>query len=190
MNVYWCGGEDIDFTLTGAAAGADGATFDSAWARASVNPGNGVTTWPLTNSISNPASFGNRSSFWVHASFYQASSNATTASSIVMALADSGGVARILVRGTGTNGQLKLSSRNAAGTITDFSGAVTASGAFSTSTLTKIDLFVNYSSSGQVTLYINGIAAADTGASINVTTDSCQSASKRDPPSAWKKDPS
>lgn len=178
MNVYFCGSEDIDFAFAGLAAGTTSPTsyFDTAFSRACAYPGgSGSTTWPLANSISNPVSFGNLSSFWAHAET-NFISNGTVSGDILIALADSGGVGRILVRGTGTAGQLKISSRNAAATITDFSGATTASGAYSAA-LTKLDLFCNYSSSGQVQLYINGVLAADTGASVNVTTDSATSLS-------------
>jgi hypothetical protein len=177
MNVYWCGCEDIDFALGGNGVGNNiTTTFDTAWSRANISTNAGSTTWPLTNYASNPASFGNISSFWVHDEMYF-TANTTSLGGILFALADSGGVARILIRGTGTAGQLKISSRNAAGTIADFAGASTASAAFASTTLTKVDLFVNYAVSGQVQLYINGVVAADTGAGVNVTTDSATSLS-------------
>ena len=175
--VYWVGNEDIDCLMTGNAIVVTTAgTFDPAWGRSNVSISTGSTTWPLTNAISNPVSFGNLSSFWVHESVYFAG-NATSSGGISAALADSSGVARLLVRGTGTAGQLKLSSRNAAGTIVDFAGATTASAAYASATLSKFDLFVNYSASGQFSLYINGVLAADTGAGVNVTTDSATSLS-------------
>ena len=178
MNVYWAGTEQLDFVLVGTAVATQTpGSYDTAWIRGNCAVNTGAAAWPMTNYFAPAASFGNLSSFWLHASFYITASNATTLNAIMMALADSGGVARILVRATGTAGQVKLSSRNAAGTITDFTGAVTAAGALPTAVLTKLDLFVNYSSSGQVTLFVNGALAADTGAGVNVTTDSATSLS-------------
>ena len=172
--VYWFGAEDIDFTLTGGPSWV-GSGYDGLWVRSGCSMSNASTTWPLIASINNPTSFGNQSSFWVHlACNFQTTAN--TLNAIWLALTDSSGVARILVRGTGTAGQVKISTRNAAGTITDLTGAVTASGAYA-GVLTKIDLFVNYSASGQVQLYFGGALVADTGAGVNVTTDSATSLS-------------
>jgi hypothetical protein len=171
MNVYFAGGEDIDFA--GAPAVIAGAPYsDTAWCRCAVGVATGSTTWPNAGSISNPASFGNLSSFWFHCGFYPPTS--TALNNIVIGFADSGGVGRLLIRATATIGQFKISSRNAAGTITDM---VTGSQAFSAQGLHKIDVFVNYSTSGQVQLYIDGVLNADTGAGVNVTTDSATSLS-------------
>lgn len=177
MNVYWGGTEDIDFA---AYAGAFATSYyDSAWSRTALGLSVGSTTWPIASFYSNLGSFGNLSSFWFHCSLSDEGSNATTANGIWLAFADSGGVGRILVRGTGTAGQVKISTRNAAGTITDLSGAISASGALPNVTTPpmKVDLFVNYAVSGQIQLYINGVLAADTGAGVNVTTDSATSLS-------------
>ena len=43
--------------------------------------------------------------------------------------------------------------------------------------INSVDLFVNYSTSGQVTLYINSTIVADTGPGVNVTTDGATSLS-------------
>ncbi len=171
MNVYFAGGEDVDFIVVGS-SGWIGADVRSGWARGSINfYADGTTTWPPSSYISNPASFGARSSLWLHSQLDLGLP--TTANCILAALADSGGVGRILVRGTGTNGQLKISTRNAAGTITDLVTATTNFAAM----LQSFDLFVNYSTSGQVQLYMNGALIADTGAGVNVTTDSATSLS-------------
>ena len=63
------------------------------------------------------------------------------------------GVSRIVLRQTGTYGQIKVSTRNAAGTITDLA---TASSNFSAAA--RNDQKVNYtcSSSGGIALYIDG----------------------------------
>src|ERR1035437_5064807 len=115
--------------------------------------------------------WGPSSSFWVHGQFGASNNNGTNSNGILLALADSGGVGRILVRGTGTAGQLKISTRNAAGTFVDLVTSV--AGAFpAAANPLAMDLFVNYAVSGQATLYWNGAVIADTGPAVNVTTDS------------------
>lgn len=70
---------------------------------------------------------------------------------------DASGVARLMLRGTG-GAAYKLSKRNAAGTITDI-GTFSAGDPYMPS-LTKVDLNINYSSSGSVALYLNGTLQA------------------------------
>jgi hypothetical protein len=182
--VYFAGGEDTSFTITGSpppvpitAAGY----FRVGFARLAMNMFGGsgaptTTAWPLATALVTPM-FGSISSFWVHGLNNTENSslvfvNFTTTAAIMLGLADSGGVGRILVRGTGTAGQLKISTRNAAGTIVDLvTSAAGAMPAAASGAPIKIDLFVNYAVSGQCTLYANGVIIADTGAGINVTTD-------------------
>jgi hypothetical protein len=78
------------------------------------------------------------------------------------------GVARILVLGTGTNGQLKVSKRNAAGTITDLATA-SANLTNCASTTVPIDIKIVYgcTSGDTILLYENGTQVVNfTGASI------------------------
>mgnify|MGYP003693715393 CR=1 FL=1 len=63
-------------------------------------------------------------------------------------------VSRIIVRQTATIGVLKVSQRNAAGTITDLA---TAGSAVTTGTNHQFDLKIDYSSSGGVDLYLDGV---------------------------------
>jgi hypothetical protein len=172
--IYFAGGEDIDFTLAGNAAGATGGAYDPVWSRSAVGASQGDAVWPIVNALSNPTSFGNLTNFWVHAS--ASTSTTFVANNIFLALADSGGVGRILIRVAATTGTIKISSRNAAGTITDFTGA-TSTAVIPLSALGKFDVFVNYSSSGRIQVYYNGTLIADTGAGVNVTTDSATSLS-------------
>jgi hypothetical protein len=182
MTLYFVGGEDSSFTFTGTVAVLTNSNvFRSAFSREAVGSAASspvTTAWPMGFSMATPQ-WGPVSSFWCHGQYAQNSpsfgnfSNATTASAILMALADSGGVGRILIRGTGTAGQVKISTRNAAGTIVDLvtsaAGAIPAPG---NGVPVTLDLFVNYAVSGQVTLYANGANIADTGPGVNVTTDS------------------
>lgn len=163
---YFAGTEDIDFTTTGSVSwNATSTLFRSGWTRiGSVILG--VAADPPTNRLTTPT-FTAASTLWVHGQFFEATSNATTANTQLFRLLD-GGTARLLVRGTGTAGQVKISTRNAAGTITDL--VTSSSGAWAGATITSFDLFINYAVSGRVTLYIGGTQVADF--SGDVTTNS------------------
>jgi hypothetical protein len=79
---------------------------------------------------------------------------ATTANQQAIIVRSPDGVSRIVVRGTGTNGTLKVSSRNAAGTITDLA---TATGVFPGTTLFSLDTRIDYSATGGVQMWISGV---------------------------------
>jgi hypothetical protein len=70
---------------------------------------------------------------------------------------DNSGNPTLIVSGTGTAGQLVISSRSAAGTFTNL---VTCSAAINVS-LTQLDLYINYGTSGEVTLYSNSAQVCD-----------------------------
>lgn len=91
-----------------------------------------------------------------------------------------GSTARLLVRGTGTSGQFKISKRTAAGAFTDL--ATSVAGAFNVlySTLYLLDFIVNYSTTGRATFYVNGVPIIDTGAGVDVTTDGAATLSAGD----------
>ena len=174
--VYWSGTEDIDVLITGPNAASANSGCDPQFVRCAVGSnGQGSVAVPLVSSVSNPLSFGNLSSFWYHANVIISGLN-TSANCNGFAFTDNAGVVRLLLRGTGTNGQWKLSTRNAASTITDVPGA-SAVIPFPANALFKIDMFVNYSTSGQFTLYCNGAVALDTGPGVNITTDGATSLS-------------
>ena len=166
--IYWAGGEDSSFVaLQGQTVTTSSGFFRAAYARSAVGIYNSGTTIPLTNYAQTPK-FGPASNFWVHGMTY---TNAVTAgaATILLAVADSSGVTRLLVSETGTIGQLQICTCNAAGTITSL--VTSLPDTLLADQLCSIDLFVNYGISGQVTCYYNGISVADTGASVNVTTD-------------------
>ena len=167
--IYWAGGEDSSFVaLQGQTVTTSSGFFRAAYARSAVGIYNSGTTIPLANYAQTPQ-FGPASTFWVHGMTYATSLGAPGIAIILLAVADSSGVTRLIVSETGTPGQLQICTRNAAGTITSL--ATSIPGALLVSQLCPIDLFVNYGTSGQVTLYYNGVSIADTGASVNVTTD-------------------
>jgi hypothetical protein len=75
----------------------------------------------------------------------------------MLRIMDSNGNPTLILRGTGTAGQITISSRTSAGVFTDL---VTCSSVVGTA-LTQLDLYVNYGTSGQVTLYANSVPACD-----------------------------
>lgn len=168
--IYFAGSEDSAFSsLINFGSNTSTNFYRSAFARAGVAQTNfGSSPYPPLAYAMTPL-FGPTSSFWIHA---QHNCVATTGNNnaCMLAALDSSGVGRILVLGTATVGQVKICTRNAAGTITTL--ATSAAGAVPQASLTSLDLFINYAVSGQVTLYISGVVIADTGPGVNVTTDS------------------
>jgi hypothetical protein len=169
--VYFAGGEDIDFTLVGSSGTSQsGGYFRSAFARGALCVSTGFiisTADPPSDRLTSPT-FSAISTFWAHAQFYASNSNTTNNNATLMRLLD-GGTARIVVRGTGTAGQVRLEKRNAAGTFTTL--ATSASGAMAASGIHSVDLSVSYGTSGRVILYVDGVSIADSGV-VDVTTDS------------------
>lgn len=178
MNVYWCGAEDVDFNLVGSGIGSSVAAIpDAAFQRGAAFAAVGTTAWPQVNYLSNPTSFGNLSTFWFHSWFIIPSSGAgVTLNAMPFIFTDAAGVGRLIIRTTAATGPLKISTRNAAGTITDLT-LVTNLSPMVQNVAGKIDIFVNYSTNGQVTIYWNGVVMTDTGPGVNVTTDSATSLS-------------
>jgi hypothetical protein len=179
FTLYFAGSEDISFTSIGAAQTAIGSSCGvsigcrSSFAHAAVQVGNGTSTSdPPANRLQTPT-FSSVSTLWIHANFWSYSSTTGTSGEQALLIRSPDGVARILLRQTGTSGTLKASKRNAAGTITDLA---TASGTFPASTNTSLDLEIVYgcTSSDQVVLYLAGTQVINyTGASI--CTDSATS---------------
>lgn len=172
--ILFASGEDTGFNLIvggsgGAAGESSGYASRSGYAR---NTTTTVAAYNATNVADPPASriqtptFTSVSSLWIHFQFETLDVNTTTTGQQALILRSPDGVARILLRQTGTTGQLKISKRNAAGTITDL---VTLTGTFSNTTLTAFDMQVVYgcTTGDSVTVYYNSTSAGSaTGASI------------------------
>lgn len=105
------------------------------------------------------------SSFWV--SFQYKSMVRPGNGTQVFVFRDGSGVSRLILRGTGGT-TYKLSKRSAVGTITDIGTFSAGDSLFSN--LTKVDINVNYSSSGSVALYYDGVLQSTV--SGNLLTDS------------------
>lgn len=158
FTLYYAGGEDTSVTFIGTAAVGDAACANgscrSTFARESLSAENSTTVAdPPANRIQVPT-FTAASSLWIHARFDPGLLSGSTANEQGLLVRSPDGVSRIVLRQTGTYGQIKVSTRNAAGTITDLA---TASSNFSAAAH-AMDLQVNYtcSSSGGIALYIDG----------------------------------
>jgi len=162
--LLYAGGEDIDFTCNGGGACnvSTGGSYRTGWARESYAAA-GTTSDPPTNRFATPT-FTANSTLWIHSQFCTlgflgggCANASTTSNAQMLRVFDSSGNPTLVVRGTGNNNQLKISSRTAAGAFTDL---VTCSSAFN-ATLTQLDLFINYGTSGEVTLYTNSVQVCD-----------------------------
>jgi len=160
--ILFAGGEDTEFSgvtssKRGSAGGETDGGYRSSFAREGLNvDGNGSTVAdPPTYMITSPTFTATSNPLWIHAQVYMANVGSTAGIQAVRVYSPDG-VARILLRQTATEGLLKVSTRNAAGTITDLA---TASSAISANTQTALDLMINYtcSSSGGVQLYVAGV---------------------------------
>jgi hypothetical protein len=170
MTILWAGGEDINFTLIGATVTTNASYFRSAFARAAIGSAN-TTAYAVT------PSWGPANSFWVHAQtgVQAAATNPMTSGGTFLALLDSAGVERIILRYgaySGAGETFTICTGNAAGTVTPI--ATSTAGALPAAAVvpvSAIDIFCNYSTTGQVEVYVNGVLVCNTGAGVNVTTD-------------------
>jgi hypothetical protein len=161
--LLYAGGEDVDFTCN--AGGSCFVTtisglFRPTWAREAyeVAP---TSSDPPTDRFAT-APFSPSSTLWVHAQYcsdYDGCNQTTntTAGSQMVRILDSSGNPTLIVSGTGTSGQLVISSRTPGGVFTSL---VTCSSAFNMA-LTQLDLYIAYGTSGEVTLYNNSAKVCD-----------------------------
>ena len=170
--ILFAGGEDSDFVgMVGTIASSTTAgTFASGYARESmsVSPTGCSPNAPPNTYFLTPT-FTASSVIWIHANVYPASV-VCAATGDILRVYSPDGYARIVVEqpGTGTVGQYSIYTRNQAGTQTLLVAMTTA--CFIAGHLVSLDLYVNYASSGEVTLYCNNTQVADyTG---NILTDS------------------
>jgi hypothetical protein len=172
----FAGGEDSDFTMHGAMSvntnSSSSTYFASGYARESLyisSSGSNGTTLPLSDYALTPT-FAANSTLWVHAIVSDGNGSGGYGTNFPQLVAYSpDGVARLVVRdANSTRGQWKISTVNNAGTFTDLVSM--SSSCFTGYVFNKMDFYINYSASGEVTLYCNGSQVADyTG---NVTTNS------------------
>jgi hypothetical protein len=162
--LLYAGGEDVDFICnSGGSCSVDttAGRFRSGWAREAYSVV-GTTSDPPTNRFAS-AAFSPVSTLWVHGQHCNwnqlgaGCDTSTTNAAQLIRIMDSSGNPTLIVRGAGAAGQVKISSRTAGGTFTDL---VTCSSAMG-SGVNQLDLYVNYATSGQVTLYNNSAQVCD-----------------------------
>lgn len=154
-DVLFAGGEDIDFTQSPTCVSC---TFivasginRSSWSRGALRS-TPINTLPNYYWLSK--SFTPSSSVWFHSQIFQDSASTPFSSSWLFSLWSPDGTPSIVVRGTGTAFQVRISKIDESSTLTDL---VTCPATFPTSALQQLDAFVSYGVSGQVTLYNNGV---------------------------------
>ena len=160
--LLYAGGEDADFICaTSGVCSADthSGLYRSGWAReayiarATTNdpPTNRFATMPFTAS----------STLWVHAQYcsddFGSCSVRTANNAQLMRFMDGAGNPTLVIRGTGTDGQVAIYSRTSGGTFTSL---VTCTAALS-GTLAQLDVYVNYGASGEITFYNNSVEICD-----------------------------
>jgi hypothetical protein len=157
--LLYSGGEDIDFVCNGSCSVSTNAnSFRAGWARESYQASGSASDPPSSRFATSV--FAANSTLWIHAQLCLGNgcgSNGTTSNYQMIRVFDSAGNPTLVVRGTGTTGQVKISSRTSAGVFTDLA---TCSSVINV-TLAQLDLFINYGTSGEVTLYSNSAQACD-----------------------------
>lgn len=163
----FAGNQHPDFSFQG--SGSQNTVYSVAGSRRTAFVPTSMRIWPDTNGAANdPPSYRYLSQTWSSASsdFWLtfrytcedlAGCTATGSNYQWFRLLD-GGTARLMLRGTGTAGQFKLSKRNSAGTFTDLatSSAGVLNFSYTGYTPPKYDIHVVYAVSGSVDVYQNG----------------------------------
>lgn len=168
--ILFAGGEDVDFNCGGTCTTSTTAGhFRSDWARSALFLNDNSLADPPTNRIIT-SNFAGQGSIWVHGQYINiinGAGNASTGtnSQLLRVMATDGNPA-VVIRGTGTGGQVKISTRSTAGVFVDL---VTCGTDFPSAILDKFDFFLNYSASGEATIYKNGTSVCTY--SGDVTTD-------------------
>lgn len=160
--ILFAGGEDSDFTCPGTCSVNTSTTSDytSPYARESYGV-TGAAGDPPPNYIQSPT-FTAGSTLWIHASVATAAAggSSTVNNEHMLDVLSPDGVTRISLLQTATSEFYKISKRDSGGTYTDL---VTASSACITTAhvVTRIDLFIDYAVTGEVSLFCNGSRIAD-----------------------------
>lgn len=193
--ILFAGSEDINFNCTGTCtANTNAGARRSAYARYGYYVV-GSAGDPPSNYFSTPT-FTASADVWIHAQFCVADNAAclaagSTSNIQMLRVYNNAGNPALVVRGTGTLRQLKVSSRTAGGVFTDL---VTCSDAFNTNTLAQLDLNISYGASGSVTLYNNGtqvctytgnVTNGDGGTTINRVEFASPSTAFADAQGTW-----
>lgn len=174
VQIYFAGGEDSDFYSTASSiVSTTAGSYRSTYARCSlvVAATSNVATVSDAIYIQNPTAFSSNA-FWLSfQSYYASSIAANTTSFSLIRLLDSSQIIRIAMQGTGTPHLYSIYKINAAGTKTQLGSNFTAT--IDLNSLHKVDLNVNYNTSGSLNVYVDGVNVFTY--SGDVTTDSVTS---------------
>src|ERR1043166_6151013 len=142
--IYFAGGEDIDFVFISAAdpfaPDTTSGRFRSSWSRCAISgsPATGNGNVPPSNCFKTQLWSSSLTAFWLHAELSISNTAATTSGNHGLGIGDSGGTWRLLLTGTGTAGQFKISTRDSGGSEADL--VTSAAGALVTG-LQAVDIF-------------------------------------------------
>lgn len=169
--ILFAGTEDVDYlSCTGTCTSdATAGRFRATWSR------NGISM--TTTAIDPPANFEltptftNQTTIWTHWNWFPVTGGVgTTNNQQLMCVYASDGNPAVCIRGTGTNGQVKISTRTTAGVFADLVTCTAAT--FPSGALDRIDFKLTYAASGEATLYLNGSSSSFCTFSGDTTTNS------------------
>lgn len=150
---YFVGGEDHDFTRigTGSVDTATTAARRTAYARCSLKATGGFGDgWvgTFTSAVS---------TFWFTARLYNASSGSNGYE--IFAFRDSNGLKRLVLLCTSSN-SFKIVKRDTSANNTDLVSNIGTSN-IANGVLSKLDIFINYATSGSIQMYLDGTLVAN-----------------------------
>lgn len=149
--------EDVDWlSCTGTCVvDTNGARFRGTWSRGGMSLGgaNGTSDPPPNYLLSQV--FANQTTIWVHFESGNVTGGVvTTLNQQMICIMGSDGTPAVCIRGTGSNGQIKVSTRNNAGTFSDL--VTCTANTFPSGGLDRIDWKLTYAVAGESTMYLNG----------------------------------
>jgi hypothetical protein len=161
--LIYAGGEDADIICASSGScttANDTRYYRTAWARSAIQVSTANTDPPSSRFATQP--FAASTEIWAHGwvciSDYGNCTWLNNKNGLqLIRVMDDAGNPTLVVRGTGTSGTLKISSRTAAGAYTDLVTCPTAIAAH----LWQVDLHVNYGTSGEVSLFRDGVQVCD-----------------------------
>jgi hypothetical protein len=168
MTILYAGGEDTGFaTIIGAPGGAivdnsnyPGYTTRTTFCRCVLAVYNSSSTADPPPTRWQTPTFTAGNLIWLHSQVSIGNggagpSFANTANAQALLFRSPDGVSRLVLRATGTAGQLKFSTRNAAGTLVDL--ATASANLSGTAVPTQLDIRIDYSATGGVQIWYNGL---------------------------------
>lgn len=150
--ILFGGGEDLDFTLIGA-SGADTTSghFRSAYARLAISTNDSASVSDPVVARIYTAVFTGTQDLWLHTQYFTSQAVSDVSAQTACAIT-ADGVCRLLIRGVGTTGTVKVSTRTAGGALVDLV-TCTVGGFPVQNVLGAFDWHINYAVSGSVDLY-------------------------------------